>query len=96
MHIRYNDQSQGGFISYKEEEDSKPRLLLVRLKNREHVDIMLKKRKLLRTNAPELGPVFLTPDLTLEERKRAQELKQELEKKGKETHRVFRGKVVRR
>ena len=80
----------------KEEEDSKPRLLLVRLKNKEHVDIMLKKRKLLRTNSPGLGPVFLTPDLTLEERKRAQELKQELEEKGKETHRVFRGKVVKR
>ena len=79
----------------REGSDEKPRLLLVRLKNKEHVDAMLQRKKLLRKNAPRLGPVFLSEDQTPEERKKEQELKKELEEKGKDTHRVFRGKVVR-
>ena len=83
-------------LGKKKDKDEKPRLLLVRLKSKEHVNMLLKKRKMLRQNAPGLGPVFLTADLTPDERKREHELKQELEEKGKETHRVFRGKVVRK
>ena len=80
----------------REDESAKPRLLLVRLKNKEHVDLMIKNRWLVRQNAPSLGPVFISRDLTKEEREKEGQLRRELEERGKETHRIFRGKVVRK
>ena len=79
-----------------DDEKAKPRLLLIRLKSKENVDLIMKYRKLLRQNAPSLGPVFITRDLTKEEREKEWQLRKELEEKGKETHRVFRGKVIRK
>ena len=39
---------------------------------------------------------YISMDRTLEERKKYRELKKELEEKGSETHRIFRGQVIRR
>ena len=56
---------------------------------------MLMKR---RTQLKDVGfpNVYLTKDLSPEEREAQKKLRQELEEKGKETHKIFRGKVLPR
>ncbi|XP_043225276.1 putative histone deacetylase complex subunit cti6 [Amphibalanus amphitrite] len=76
------------------EEEPKPRLMLVRLKKKEHVEALMSKRWDLRKTT--FDNVYLTRDLTPEEREVQKKLREELIAKGRETHRVFRGKVVPR
>ena len=74
--------------------EPKPRLMLVCLKKKEEVEDLLRKR----WNLKEVGfnNVYLTRDLPQEERIAQQKLRKELAEKGRETHRIFRGKVVPR
>ena len=72
----------------------KPRLILIKLKEKEHVDMLMKRR----TKLKDVGfpNVYITRDLPPEEREEQRRLREELKEKGKETHRIFRGKVVPR
>ena len=74
--------------------DTKPRLMLVRLKKKEEVDALLKKRWDL--SKVGFSNIYLTQDLTPEEREVQRKLRDELREKGRETHRIFRGRVVPR
>ena len=58
------------------------------------VDILMQRR----TNLNKVGfpNVYLTRDLPPEEREEQKILMQELKDKGKDTHKIFRGKVVPR
>ena len=72
----------------------RPRLLLVRLEKKEHADLLLKMRFSLR----EAGfvNIYIDEDLPREEREKERLLRQELKEKGKDTHVIFRGRVVPR
>ena len=74
--------------------NGKPRLMLLKLKEKEQADSLIKRR----TNLKDAGfpNVYLTRDLTPEEREIQRTLREELKQKGKETHRIFHGKVVPR
>ena len=83
-------------LGKKKEDDSnsKPRLMLVRLKKKEDVEVLMRKR----WDLPKVGfnNIYLTRDLPPEERELQRKLREELKEKGKETHRIFRGKVIPR
>ena len=72
----------------------KPRLTLVKLKSKESVDLMIKRR----TQLKDVGfpNVYITRDLAPEERMRQRELREELKQKGRDSHMIFRGQVVPR
>lgn len=72
----------------------KPRLMMVKLKDRDDVNKLIKRR----THLKEAGypNVYITKDMPPEERAIQRKLREELRHKGKETHRIFRGKVVPR
>ena len=72
----------------------KPRLMLVRVKNKEQVDVLIKRRTQLKDKG--FPNVYLTRDLSHEEREVQKKLRAELEAKGKDTHVIFQGKVIRR
>ena len=74
--------------------DGKPRLLMIKLKEKEHVSQLIRRR----TQLKEVGypNIYLTKDLSLEERAAQKRLREELQQKGKETHKIFRGRVVPR
>lgn len=78
----------------KKVQTSKPRLLLVRLKNTTQVESLYKKRFKLK----EVGfsNRYITRDMTPEERTRQKELREELKAKGRDTHRIFQNKVIPR
>ena len=73
---------------------TKPRLLLIKVRNKEQVDALMKKRTQLRGKG--FPNVYLTRDLTPEEREVQKKLRLELEEKGRDTHMIFRGRVIRR
>ena len=77
-----------------ESQATKPRLMLIKLKEKGHVDMLIRRRIHLK----EVGfpNVYLTRDLPPEEREVQKKLREELKNKGKETHKIFRGKVVPR
>lgn len=68
--------------------------MLVSLKKKEDVDMLMKERR----NLTKVGfsNVYLTRDLPPGEREEQRKLREELQRKGKDTHRIFRGKVVLR
>ena len=70
----------------------KPRLMMIKLKDRDLVNQLIKRR----TQLKEVGypNVYLTKDLSPEERAAQKKLREELLQKGKETHTIFQGKVV--
>ena len=70
----------------------KPRLIMIKLKDRDVVNQLIKRR----TQLKEVGypNVYLTKDLSPEEREVQKKLREELLQKGKVTHTIFRGKVV--
>ena len=83
-------QEQGG----GSEADQKPRLMMIKLKDREKVNQLIKRRTLLKEAG--YSNVYLTKDVSPEERAAQKKLHEELRFKGKETHRIFWGKVVPR
>ena len=72
----------------------KPRLMLVKLTKKEDVQALMKKRWNLR----EVGfpNIYMTHDLTPEERQKQRELRSELAAKGKDQYRILQGKIVPR
>ena len=68
--------------------------MLVRLSSRDDAEEIFKSR--LRMRQVGITNKYISMDRTPEERKKYQELKKEMEEKGLETHRIFRGKVIRR
>ena len=72
----------------------KPRLMLVRVKNKEQVDALIKRRTQLKDRG--FPNVYLTRDLSHEEREVQKKLRAELEAKGKDTHVIFQGRVIQR
>ena len=74
--------------------EQKPRLMMIKLKDREKVNQLIKRRTLLKEAG--YSNVYLTKDLSPEERAAQKKLREELRLKGKETYRIFRGKVVPR
>lgn len=72
----------------------KPRLMLIQVKNREQVDSLIKRRTQLKDRG--FPNVYLTRDLSPEEREAQKKLRAELEEKGRDTHMIFRGKVIER
>ena len=72
----------------------RPRLMLIRLKEKDDVDALIKQRTKLRDRG--FPNVYLTYDLTPEEREEQKKLRKELEEKGKETHMIFRGRIIKR
>lgn len=74
--------------------ESRPRLMMIKLRNKDVVNSLIKRR----TQLKEAGfpNVYLTKDLSPEERMKQRELREELSRKGKDTHVIFRGKVVLR
>ena len=77
-----------------QEIDRRPRLMMIKLKNKETVNELIKKRTQLREAG--FPNVFITRDLTPEERAVQKTLRDELRQKGRETHKIFRGRVVPR
>ena len=73
-------------------EEPKPRLMLAKLKSKEDVSQMMNKRWELRNVG--FDNIYLTRDLSPAEREAQRKLREELAQKGKETHKIFRGKVV--
>ena len=74
--------------------EHKPRLMLVSLKKKEDVEALMRKRWDL--SKVGFNNIYLTRDLTPEEREAQRKLRDELKEKGRETHRIFRGKVIPR
>lgn len=72
----------------------KPRLMLVKLKEKEKVDKLIKQRTRLRDVG--FSNVYLTRDLAPDERQEQKKLREELHRKGKNEYTIFRGQVVRR
>ena len=81
-------------VGENEEHEPKPRLMLVRLKKKESVEALMSKRWDLRKVGFE--NVYLSRDLSPEEREVQKKLRQELAEKGRDNYRIFRGKVVPR
>ena len=71
---------------------NKPRLLLVKLETKDQVETLMKER----FNLKERGypNIYVTKDLPLEERERQRKLRAELQEKGKDTHKIVRGRIV--
>ena len=74
--------------------DRRPRLLLVKLETVEDAESLLMKRFGLRDAG--FPNVYITKDLSKEEREKQWKLREELKKKGRDTHKIFRGRVVPR
>ena len=73
---------------------AKPRLIKARLRCVGHVDSMIRKR----TNLKNVGfpNIYLTKDLSPEERATEKRLREEVIKKGKDSYTIFRGQIVPR
>ena len=69
--------------------------MLVGVKTTEEVDTLISKRLF---NLPHVGlsNIYVTRDLSPEETEEQKKLREELSKKGKDTYRIYRGKVVPR
>ena len=73
---------------------TRPRLLLVRFEKKEHAELVLKNRFGLKDAG--YPNKYINRDLTKEQREHEWKLRQELKEKGRDTHMIFRGKVVAR
>ena len=74
--------------------DRRPRLLLIKLESEEDAEALLTKRFGLREAG--FPNVYITKDLSKEEREKQWKLREEWKKKGKDSHKIFRGRVVPR
>ena len=72
--------------------ETKPRLMLVSLKNKDDVDALMSRRWELKKVG--FSNIYLTRDISPEEREVQKKLREEWTKKGRENFRIFRGKVI--
>ena len=70
----------------------RPRLMLVKLETKEQVEKLLSERLSLKDRG--YPNIYITRDLPLKEREKQRKLRAELKLKGKDTHKIVRGKVV--
>ena len=77
-----------------EKQEGRPSLLLVKFETKEEANKLFQERLGLRDAG--FANVYINRDLSKEEREKQHKLRVELRTKGKETHRIFRGKVVPR
>ena len=70
------------------------RLMLIKLNNKDCIQELMRRRTRLREAG--FQNIYITRDLSPEERKKERELRAELERRGKDTHVIFRGEVVPR
>ena len=89
---RLESKSRSSDDSKGRGEVSKPRLLLVKLKRKEDVEHLLRLRWYLKDAG--FPNIYMTRDLPPEEREVQRKLRDELKRKGKDSHRIFRGQVV--
>ena len=73
---------------------SRPRLLLVRFQKKEHAELVLSNQFGLREAG--FKNMYINKDLTKEQRENERKLREELKEKGRDTHMIFRGRVVPR
>ena len=76
------------------ERQSRPRLLLVRFEKKEHADLVLSNRFGMREAG--FKNMYINKDLSKEQREQEWKLRAELKEKGKDTHMIFRGRVIPR
>ena len=76
------------------EVDTRPRLLMVKLGKEAEAEFLLRKRFELR----EAGypNVYISKDMSRDEREKQRKLREELAKVGRDKHKIFRGRVVPR
>ena len=72
----------------------KPRLMLIKFATKEDATKLFQKKLGLRDAG--FPNVYINRDLSMEEREKQHKLRVELRAKGRETHRIFRGRVVPR
>ena len=88
------EQENGSNPSEKRKEKTRPRILLLRLGSREHVEVLYNRRFDLKRKGIE--NIYITKDLPPEEREKQRKLREEWNRKGRETHVISRGRVVER
>ena len=71
---------------------SRPRLLLVKFEKKEDADMLFKNRFGLKDKG--YPNTYINRDMSLEERLRQKKLGEELIQKGKDMHKISRGKVI--
>ena len=70
----------------------RPRLMMITLNKKEHVNELMRKRWNLKDRG--FPNIYLSRDLPPEEREEQKKLRKELAEKGKDSHRIFQGKVI--
>ena len=73
---------------------SRPRLLLARFQKKEHAELVLSNRFGLREAG--FKNMYINKDLSKEQCEIERKLREELKEKGRDTHMIFRGRVVPR
>ena len=90
--FRLGKKREIGNQGENEVSEPKPRLMMVTLNSKEYVSELMKNRWSLKDEG--FPNIYLTRDLPPEERELQKNLRKELAAKGKESHRIFRGKVI--
>ena len=78
----------------QQKQDAKPRIMLIKLSSKDQVETMYKRRFDLKSKGIE--NTYITKDLDPEERAKQRKLREEWHQKGRETHVIYRGRVVER
>lgn len=81
-------------LGKKNEDTTRPRLMLVKLRDKRDVEKLFRKRFELKDAG--FPNTYITKDLEPEEREKQKKLREEWIAKGKDSHRIFRGQVVPR
>ena len=81
-------------LGKRDTSSSKPRLLLVTVEDRDQVDQIYTNR--FGPKEAGLENIYITRDLPPAEREKQRKLRKELAEKGKGTHCIFRGSVIRK
>ena len=90
VRLRRHTETTGN--SQSEVQGNKPRIMMLKLCSKEEVDTLYRRRFDLKSKGIE--NTYITKDLDPEEREKQRKLREEWIKKGKDTHVIYRGKVV--
>ncbi|XP_043199198.1 uncharacterized protein LOC122368937 [Amphibalanus amphitrite] len=86
---RGSDQTES-----RENKQNKPRIMLLKLGTKEEAEVLYKRRFDLKRKGIE--NTYISRDLDPEQREKQRKLREEWNKKGRETHVIYHGKVVER
>lgn len=81
-------------VRLRRKNEGKPRIILVRLGTRQQADLLYNRRFNLKSRGFE--NTYITRDLPPKEREEQRKLREEWKEKGRESHVIYRGKVVER